>query len=171
MDCESQSCLCSIHLPHVTDNNHGLQQFFIGLVPGAGDIIDAVLNYTLVLKPSKDGADLPPWLVRKMMFNNAVSAGVGLIPIAGDLVLAAWKANSRNARLLEEFLRVKGEENMANNISNLTPHVDERGRKIDHPAQPAARDVARAPGTVTNDAAVPAQNAAPASGAPASGRK
>ena len=42
--------------------------------------------------------------------NNAVSAVVGLIPIAGDVVLAAYKANSRNAALLEEFLRIRGEE-------------------------------------------------------------
>ncbi len=45
-----------------------------------------------------------------MLFNNAVSAGVGLVPIAGDIILAAWKANSRNAALLEEFLRIRGEE-------------------------------------------------------------
>ena len=30
--------------------------------------------------------------------------------ILGDIVLATWKANSRNAALLEEFLRVRGEE-------------------------------------------------------------
>lgn len=111
--------------------------------PLAGDIVDATLNYTLVLRPSKRDLDLPDWLTRQMLFNNVVSAGVGLIPIAGDIVLAMWKANSRNAKLLEEFLRVKGEENMANGLQNLTPYTDERGRRIDHPAQPAARDVAR----------------------------
>lgn len=42
--------------------------------------------------------------------NNAVSAAVGFIPIVGDVVLAAFKANSRNAALLEEFLRIRGEE-------------------------------------------------------------
>jgi len=45
-----------------------------------------------------------------MLFNNAVSAAVGFIPLLGDIVLATWKANSRNAFLLEEFLRVRGEE-------------------------------------------------------------
>jgi hypothetical protein len=29
-------------------------QFFIGLIPGAGDIADASLNYFLVLKPAKN---------------------------------------------------------------------------------------------------------------------
>lgn len=42
--------------------------------------------------------------------NNAVSAAAGFIPILGDVVLAAYKANSRNAALLEEFLRIRGEE-------------------------------------------------------------
>ena len=45
-----------------------------------------------------------------MLFNNAISAGVGFVPIVGDIMLAVWKANSRNAALLEEFLRVRGEE-------------------------------------------------------------
>jgi len=32
------------------------------------------------------------------------------IPIAGDVILGMYKANSRNAALLEEFLRIRGEE-------------------------------------------------------------
>ncbi|TRM61918.1 hypothetical protein BD626DRAFT_459580 [Schizophyllum amplum] len=83
--------------------------FIIGIIPMAGDIVDATLNYTLVVRKARK-AELPAWLVRRMLMNNAVSAGVGLIPIAGDIVLAAFKANSRNAALLEEFLRIRGEE-------------------------------------------------------------
>ena len=45
-----------------------------------------------------------------MLLNNTVSACVGLIPVGGDIVLAVFKANSRNAALLEEFLRIRGEE-------------------------------------------------------------
>ncbi|KAF9266387.1 hypothetical protein L218DRAFT_858029 [Marasmius fiardii PR-910] len=83
--------------------------FIIGIIPGAGDIADATLNYILVVKKAKK-ADIPPWLLRRMLFNNAVSAGVGLVPFVGDVILAVYKANSRNAALLEEFLRVRGEE-------------------------------------------------------------
>ena len=53
---------------------------------------------------------IPNWLLRRMLTTNAVSAGVGFIPIAGDVALAAFKANSRNAALLEEYLRIRGEE-------------------------------------------------------------
>lgn len=85
--------------------------FIIGIIPGAGDIADASLNYLLVVRKARQ-ADIPPWLLRRMLLNNAVSAMVGLIPIAGDVVLATFKANSRNAALLEEFLRIRGQEFM-----------------------------------------------------------
>ncbi|CAA7266808.1 unnamed protein product [Cyclocybe aegerita] len=83
--------------------------FFISLIPIVGDVVDASLNYLLVVRKARK-ADIPNWLLRRMLFNNAVSAGVSLIPIAGDLVLAMYKANSRNAALLEEFLRIRGDE-------------------------------------------------------------
>ncbi|CAE6363650.1 unnamed protein product [Rhizoctonia solani] len=80
--------------------------FIIGIIPGAGDAADAALNYFLVVRKARQ-AEIPGWLLRKMLANNAVSAGVGLIPVVGDIVLAAFKANSRNAALLEEFLRIR----------------------------------------------------------------
>ncbi|CAE6465448.1 hypothetical protein ACGC1H_002544 [Rhizoctonia solani] len=83
--------------------------FIIGIIPGAGDVADAALNYFLVVRKARQ-AELPGWLLRKMLANNAVSAGVGLIPLVGDIILATYKANSRNAALLEEFLRIRGEE-------------------------------------------------------------
>jgi len=45
-----------------------------------------------------------------MLLNNAISAGVGFVPVVGDVILAVYKANSRNVALLEEFLRIRGEE-------------------------------------------------------------
>ena len=83
--------------------------FIIGLLPLVGDFADVGLNYYLVLRKARQ-ADLPGWLVRRMLMNNLVSAGVGFVPVAGDVVLAMYKANSRNAALLEEFLRIRGEE-------------------------------------------------------------
>jgi hypothetical protein len=77
-----------------------------GIIPGAGDIADATLNYFLVVRKARQ-AEIPGWLLRKMLANNAVSAGVGLIPLVGDVILATYKANSRNAALLEEFLRIR----------------------------------------------------------------
>ncbi|WWC92385.1 uncharacterized protein L201_007342 [Kwoniella dendrophila CBS 6074] len=86
--------------------------FFIGIIPGLGDVVDAGLNYCLVVRPSRK-LDIPDSLLSKMLVNNAISAGLGFIPIAGDIFLAAWKANSRNAHLLEEFLKIRGQELLA----------------------------------------------------------
>ncbi|WVR08683.1 hypothetical protein IAU60_005741 [Kwoniella sp. DSM 27419] len=86
--------------------------FFIGIIPGLGDAVDAGLNYFLIVNPSKK-LDIPQSLVNKMLVNNAISAGLGFVPIAGDIFLAAWKANSRNAHLLEAYLTIRGQELLA----------------------------------------------------------
>ena len=35
-----------------------------------------------------------------------------LIPIIGSILVGVWKVNLRNAAVLEEFLRVRGEESL-----------------------------------------------------------
>ncbi|TFY69236.1 hypothetical protein EVG20_g3231 [Dentipellis fragilis] len=83
--------------------------FIIGIVPGAGDAADAALSYLLVIRKAKQ-ADLPPWLIQRMLLNLALATSVGLVPIVGDILLAVYRANSRNAALLEEYLRVRASE-------------------------------------------------------------
>jgi len=75
----------------------------IGLIPFVGDFADAILSYTLIIRTARK-ADLPAALIERMIFNTSVSIGLGLVPIVGDIMLAVWKANSRNANLLEDFL-------------------------------------------------------------------
>lgn len=79
-----------------------------------------------------------------------ISAGVGFIPLAGDIALAIFKANSRNCKLLEEYLRVLGEEHMAAGMSNLTPEPPALpgGQQTSeefasHPAQPATKKMVK----------------------------
>jgi uncharacterized membrane protein len=43
-------------------------------------------------------------VLARMTFNIAIEGVVGLIPFAGDVFDAAWKANQRNVRLLGEWL-------------------------------------------------------------------
>ncbi|RXK41937.1 hypothetical protein M231_00658 [Tremella mesenterica] len=86
--------------------------FWIGFVPFVGDITDALLNYTLVVKPAKQ-LDIPDSLLQHMLVNNAISAGLGFIPVIGDIGLAAFRANSRNAHLVEAFLVIRGQEYLA----------------------------------------------------------
>jgi hypothetical protein len=43
-------------------------------------------------------------VLARMAFNIALEGLVGLIPLAGDVFDAAWKANQRNVRLLNQWL-------------------------------------------------------------------
>jgi hypothetical protein len=43
-------------------------------------------------------------VLARMAFNIAIEGIIGLIPFAGDVFDAAWKANQRNVRLLDEWL-------------------------------------------------------------------
>lgn len=47
---------------------------------------------------------LPPGIVSRMQFNTVVGCGVDLIPLVGDVILAAWGANARNVHLVEGYL-------------------------------------------------------------------
>ena len=45
-----------------------------------------------------------------MVGNQAIATVIGFVPIVGDIGIAMFKTNSRNAALLEEYLRIRGEE-------------------------------------------------------------
>lgn len=48
----------------------------LGIIPGAGDVVNALLAHTLVVKPAKK-LDLPSDLVHRMVFNNMLATGMG----------------------------------------------------------------------------------------------
>lgn len=45
-----------------------------------------------------------------MVGNQVIASVIGFVPVAGDIGIAIFKANFRNAALLEEYLRIRGEE-------------------------------------------------------------
>ena len=51
---------------------------------------------------------MPAAVRSKMVFNIIIDFAVGLVPFVGDLVDAVFRANTKNAILLEEHLREKG---------------------------------------------------------------
>jgi len=73
----------------------------MGLVPGIGDTI-ALLPALFPLYVAKKH-NLPRTLIARMTMNVIVDAGVGLVPVAGDLFDAAFKASIKNVRLLEQY--------------------------------------------------------------------
>lgn len=78
----------------------------IGIVPGVGDLIGAVLSTWILLAAARLGA--PGTVLARMGVNVAVDTVVGAVPFAGDLFDAGWKANARNVRLLEAWLASPG---------------------------------------------------------------
>ena len=71
----------------------------IGLIPGFGDWVGAAVSLLVVYEAIRLG--LPRAVIGRMMVNILIEAGVGAVPLLGDLFDAAWQANSRNLRLVE----------------------------------------------------------------------
>ena len=78
----------------------------IGLVPVVGDIAGVVISSYIVYEAKRLGA--PRWLIARMALNVAFDGAVGIVPLAGDLFDAAFKANRRNVRLLRRWLERSG---------------------------------------------------------------
>jgi hypothetical protein len=74
----------------------------IGLVPGAGDIVGALLGLYGVWVARQLGA--PSSLLTRMLGNIAVDAVAGAVPIVGDLFDFAYKPHVRNLVLMERWL-------------------------------------------------------------------
>jgi hypothetical protein len=88
-----------------------------------GDAGDAALAMMVV--KSCEGVDggLPAALRMKMMINVIIDFFIGLVPFIGDLADAVYKANTRNAVILETHLRKKG----AKTLSEQTRRQEQAG--------------------------------------------
>ena len=76
----------------------------IGLVPGLGDVAGGVISaYTLVVAAR---LGVPRTVLARMLLNLGTDALVGAVPVLGDLFDVGFKANVRNARLLEQSMAV-----------------------------------------------------------------
>jgi len=88
----------------------------IGLVPGAGDIVSTAFSAYIIFLAARFG--LPREVLTKMIFNVALEAFVGSVPLVGDLFDAVYKSNIRNLDLLEKQLQV-----VEPGLSNIKPLV------------------------------------------------
>jgi hypothetical protein len=74
----------------------------IGLVTFIGDVAGVLLSSTILIEAARLGAGRS--VLARMALNVAVEGLAGLVPFAGDVFDAAWKANQRNVRLLNQWL-------------------------------------------------------------------
>ena len=72
----------------------------IGLIPGVGDAGSAAIGAYMLNAAHKLG--VPTIVMVRMLFNLFIDALIGLIPIVGDYLDVLYKANSKNAKLIEE---------------------------------------------------------------------
>lgn len=74
----------------------------IGLLPVIGDVAGLLLSGYVLLEAQRAGASKKVKL--KMVRNMAIDFLGGLLPVVGDAFDAVYKANTRNTRLLKNFL-------------------------------------------------------------------
>jgi hypothetical protein len=78
----------------------------IGLIPGVGDMIGAVLSGYIVLEAVR--AEVPTFTLARMLVNVGIDTLLGAVPAVGDVFDAAWKSNVMNVALLERHLAATG---------------------------------------------------------------
>ena len=74
----------------------------LGLFPGLGDVLTSAIALLIVHHAWQTGAS--KLTLTRMLGNVGVDFVVGAIPFVGDLFDFVFKANRKNARLLEEHL-------------------------------------------------------------------
>lgn len=74
----------------------------IGLVPVVGDVAGLVMSGYVLLEAQRVGASKD--LKLRMLRNVGIDFVGGLLPVFGDAFDAVYKANTRNTRLLRNYL-------------------------------------------------------------------
>jgi len=82
-----------------TDMRFGLDAI-IGLIPGAGDLSTFAVSGFMVVMMAQNGAS--GFVLARMILNILIDAVVGAVPLVGDIFDFAFKANTRNMRLMHE---------------------------------------------------------------------
>lgn len=73
----------------------------LGLLPGAGDVISMILSAYLIWIAFQ--MNIPKNKIAQMVYNIAIDALIGSVPVLGDIADFLYKANLKNLQILEEF--------------------------------------------------------------------
>lgn len=74
----------------------------IGLIPGLGDAAGSLLGGYGIYAGARLGA--PIVVLARMLLNLGIDLALGAVPVLGDLIDIAFRANQRNLALLERWL-------------------------------------------------------------------
>jgi hypothetical protein len=100
------------YLAHMLDDNFSIPgtrlrfgwDSILGFIPGLGDVAGTALALLIVRHAWQTGAS--KLTLTRMLGNVAADFAIGAIPLIGNLFDFAFKANRRNARLLERHFDV-----------------------------------------------------------------
>lgn len=84
----------------------------IGIIPAFGDALDAFMAMMVYRTCQQVEGGLPASVQSQMVFNIVIDFFIGLVPFIGDLADAMFRANTKNAAILEKHLRAKGQANI-----------------------------------------------------------
>ena len=90
-----------------TDFRFGLDPI-VGILPGAGDAVTAVISLYIVAESARMGVSQSTLL--RMLANIAVDTVGGSVPVIGVLFDALWKSNKWNVKLAIEELADSSDE-------------------------------------------------------------
>ncbi len=75
----------------------------IGLIPGIGDTVTALISLYIVNEARRLG--VPRYKIARMLANVGIDAVIGAVPLLGDIFDVAWKANRRNVKILGDHVQ------------------------------------------------------------------
>jgi hypothetical protein len=75
----------------------------IGLLPGIGDLVTSAFSLVIVHHAWRMGVS--SIVLLRMIGNIGIDLAFGIVPIAGDALDLAWKANLKNAKLIKQHLQ------------------------------------------------------------------
>lgn len=74
----------------------------IGMIPVVGDLAAAGVSFYIIAEAAR--MQLPARVLLRMALNVGLDLLIGAVPVIGDLFDFAFKANLRNARLMDAHL-------------------------------------------------------------------
>ena len=86
----------------------------LGLIPIGGDFLGVMFSSYIILEAARLGVSRAT--LGKMVVNVIVDGLVGAVPVLGDFFDFAWRANTNNIKLLEEYLKFPSEQKSADRL-------------------------------------------------------
>ena len=112
----------------------------IGIVPAFGDALGCLIALMIFKKCRSVEGGLDTGTQIQMLINILVDFLVGLIPFVGDLADAAFKANTKNVRLLERHLDQKYKPDALKQDARASANVSKEERRRNRKSSIFGRD-------------------------------